>query len=61
MLFGEIILGRRMMQGRKPYRDEWPVFKRNGLDSREWLVQKVHSDSIQVIHKQTGEEKVIYL
>lgn len=47
------------MQGRKPYREEWKIFKHNGLDSREWLVQKVTSDTLQIVHKQSGEEKVI--
>lgn len=47
------------MQGRKPYREEWKIFEQNNLDSREWLVQKVTSDNLQIVHKQSGEEKVI--
>lgn len=49
------------MQGRKPYREEWKIFEYNGLDSREWLVQKVNSDTMQIVHKQSGEMKVIPL
>ena len=59
MLYGVIILGSWKMQGRKPYREEWKIFKYNGLDSREWLVQKVTSDTMQIVHKQSGEMKVI--
>ena len=47
------------MQGRKPYREEWKIFEQNGLNSREWLVQKVSVDTLQIIHKQSGEEKEI--
>lgn len=47
------------MQGRKPYREEWKIFEQNNLDSREWLVQKVTPDNLQIVHKQSGEEKVI--
>lgn len=49
------------MQGRKPYREEWKIFDHSGLDSREWLVQKVTSDTMQIVHKQSGEKKVIPL
>ena len=59
MHFGDHIFGGKKMQGRKPYREEWKIFKHNGLDSREWLVQKVTSDTLQIVHKQSGEEKVI--
>ncbi len=47
------------MQGRKPYREEWKIFEKNKLDSREWLVQKTTAFTLQIIHKQTGEKKVI--
>lgn len=49
------------MQGRKPYREEWKIFEYNNLDSREWLVQKVSPDTMQIVHKQSGETKVIPL
>lgn len=47
------------MHGRKPIRSEWKIFEKNGLDSREWLVQKSTNTYLQVINKTTGEEKQI--
>lgn len=47
------------MQGRKPVRTEWKIFERNGLDSREWLVQKATNTYLQIVHKTTKEEKQI--
>lgn len=47
------------MQGRKPIRAEWKIFEQSGLDSRDWLVQKVTSTHLQIINKTTGEEKKI--
>lgn len=47
------------MQGRKPTRSEWKIFEHNGLDSRDWLVQKATTTYLQIIHKSTGEEKTI--
>lgn len=47
------------MQGRKPTRTEWKIFEQNGLDSREWLVQKATTSYLQIINKATNEEKVI--
>ena len=47
------------MQGRKPTRTEWKIFEQNGLDSREWLVQKATNDYLQIIHKTSGEETTI--
>ena len=49
------------MQGRKPYREEWKIFERFGLDSREWLVQKANTWVMQIINKNTGEVKVLDL
>lgn len=47
------------MHGRKPVRTEWKIFEYNGLDSREWLVQKSTTLYLYVVNKTTGEEKVI--
>lgn len=49
------------MQGRKPTRSEWKIFKRNGLDSKAWLVQKATINYLQIINKKTGEETIIYI
>ena len=47
------------MQGRKPIRAEWHIFEQNGLDSRDWLVQKATNTYLQIVHKSTNEEKTI--
>lgn len=47
------------MQGRKPTRSEWKIFENNNLDSREWLVQKVTNDYLQIVNKATGKEREI--
>ena len=49
------------MQGRKPMRAEWKIFEQNGLDSREWLVQKATNEYLQIVNKQSGKEEVIYI
>lgn len=49
------------MQGRKPYREEWKIFEKNNLDSREWLVQKANTWTMQIVNKETGEVKVLDL
>ena len=47
------------MQGRNPIRSEWKIFEYNGLNSREWLVQKATNQYLQIISRATGEEKTI--
>lgn len=47
------------MQGRNPIRSEWKIFEHNGLNSREWLVQKATNQFLQIINRTTGEEKKI--
>lgn len=47
------------MNGKKPTRDQRPIFTHNGLDPRDWLVQKNTLDSLQVIHKETHEIRVL--
>ena len=49
------------MKGRKPYREEWKIFQQHNLDSRDWLVQKVTTWTMQIIHKDSGEIKVLDL
>ena len=49
------------MQGRKPVRTEWKIFEYNGLDSREWLVQKATNTYLQIVSKTTSEVKTIYI
>ena len=49
------------MQGRKPYREEWKIFEQHDLNSKEWLVQKVTSWTMQIVNKETGEVKVLDL
>lgn len=47
------------MQGRKPTREEWKLLEANGLDTREYLVQKNGNDSMQLISKETGKVVII--
>ena len=47
------------MHGRKSVSSEWPLFKRHGLDSKEWLVQKSTPDYLQIVHRTSGEVKVL--
>jgi hypothetical protein len=49
------------MQGRKPTRSEWKIFEYNGLNSKEWLVQKATISYLQIINKKTGEETFIHI
>lgn len=48
------------MQGRKPTRTEWKIFEQNGLNSKEWLVQKATISYLQIVNKKTGKETVIH-
>lgn len=50
-----------MQQGKKPTRTQWPIFRNNGLDSREWLVQKIWPDKLQVVNVKTQEIREIYV
>jgi hypothetical protein len=47
------------MKGRKPTREERKTINDAGLDTWIWLVQKNTNDIMQVINKETGEEKII--
>ncbi len=49
------------MHGRRPVRTEWKIFEYYGLDSREWLVQKATDTFLQVVHRDTGEIKILNL
>jgi len=49
------------MQGRKVIRSEWKIFEKNGLNSREWLVQKATSTYLQIVNKETGEVKILQI
>ncbi len=47
------------MQGRKPTREEWKLLEANGLNTREYLVQKNGNNSMQLISKETGKVVII--
>jgi len=47
------------MHGRKPTRAEWKIFEFYKLDSRDWFVQKATDTYLQIVNRETGEEKVI--
>ena len=47
------------MHGRKPVRTEWKIFEYYKLDSREWFVQKATDTYLQIVNRETKEEKII--
>lgn len=49
------------IRGIKPTREERKILIKNDIDTYEWLIQKHTSTEIQIIHKETGEVKVIKL
>ena len=59
ILFGPEKVKGQTMQGRKPFREEWKYFTNARLDSRDWLVQKSTNELLQIVHKDTGEQKLI--
>jgi hypothetical protein len=50
-----------MINGRKPTRTERNILIKNGLDTYKWLIQKSIGKWIQVVNKETKEEKRINL
>lgn len=49
------------IRGIKPTREERKILIKNDIDTYEWLIQKHTSTEIQIIHKETGEVKIIKL
>lgn len=47
------------IKGRKPTREERKIIIKAGLDTYLWFVQKNTSIELYVIHKETGERKII--
>ena len=47
------------LTSRFPSSLEWRYFRDNELDYQDWLIQKVTPDLIQIVHRQTGEQRVI--
>lgn len=47
------------MQGKKPTYQERKILEANGYDPMEWLIQKNAVDFIQIVNRETKEEKVI--
>lgn len=48
-----------MKNGKRPTVAQMEIMQKAGLDPREWLVTKNLSDSISIVHRQTGQQKVI--
>ena len=48
-----------MIKGKKATREERKVITKHGLDSFEWLVQKNTIDYLQVVNRETKEERVL--
>ena len=47
------------MQGKKPTYQQRKLLEKAGLDPRDYLIQKIKADTLQVIHRSTGEVKEI--
>lgn len=45
--------------GKRPTVAQMELMQKASLDPREWLVTKNLSDSISIVHRQTGQQKVI--
>lgn len=57
IVFGPEKLGN--VNNRYPSSLEWGYFTSNDLDYQDWFIQKVTPDLIQIVHRQTGEQRVI--
>lgn len=49
------------IRGRKPTREERKILERNEVDTYIWLVQSHTPYELKLIHKETGEIKIITL
>lgn len=47
------------MKGKKPTREQRKFLSSIGYDTVVWLVQKDTPTMMQLVHKDTGEEKII--
>lgn len=47
------------MKGKKPTYDERKFLIKNNLDTNAWLVQKSTPSFMQIIHRETKEERVL--
>jgi len=48
-----------MKQGKKPTKRHIIAMTKSGLNADQWLVTKSLSDTIHIVHRESGEEKVI--
>lgn len=49
------------IRGRKPTREERKILAKNDLDTYEWLIQAHTTKEMKVIHRETGEVRIIEL
>lgn len=47
------------MKGKNPTREQCKIIKRNGLNYEEWLVQKDMRDTMQIVHRDSKEVRII--
>lgn len=47
------------IKGRKPTREERKIIEKAKLDTYTWFVQKNTNTELYLLHKETGERKVI--
>ena len=47
------------IKGRKPTREERKIIEKAKLDTYAWFVQKNTNTELYLLHKETGERKII--
>jgi hypothetical protein len=50
-----------MKNGKKPTRNQMKLFVDAGLNPRNWLIVKNLPDQLQVVHRETGATKTIFV
>ncbi|MCQ2439461.1 MAG: hypothetical protein MJ074_06840 [Oscillospiraceae bacterium] len=48
-----------MKHGKKPTVAQCRALEKNGLDHRAWLIERDLQHSMIVVHRETGERKVV--
>lgn len=48
------------MQGKKVTYQQRKILEKAGLDPKDYLVQKVKADRLQLVHRSTGEVKEVF-
>jgi len=49
-----------MKHGKKPTREQKKIIEKNGLNVENWLVGKIYSDRLELIHRHTDNVRIAY-